>query len=86
MREKYVIDSPKEPSNHPKTFVSIPSAKLESPDNLSAIPLIPKSRKGSLTDVSWREPVLAAPATAFLRLAHLVWLRKWMPLENDCWG
>lgn len=44
-REKYVTGSPKEPSNYPKTFVSIPRAKLESPDNLSAITRYHRARR-----------------------------------------
>lgn len=44
-REKYVTGSPKEPSNYPKTFVSIPRAKLESPDNLSAITRYQRARR-----------------------------------------
>ena len=56
-KEEYVRDSPKEPSNYPKTFVSIPRAKLESLDILSAIVLIFHGQKGNLADGSWLETV-----------------------------
>lgn len=70
----HVRDSPKESGNYPQMFVSIPKAKSDSVDNLSAIILISQSRKGKLTDVSWLEPVPTVPATALLGFAHLVQL------------